>query len=57
MATLRGFLVGRHQNEEGQGLVEYGLILALASIVCIGAMAALGQAIQDVFWIPAQILP
>ncbi len=57
MAALRRFLTELHHDEEGQGLVEYGLILAFASIVCIASMAAVGQAIQDVFWIPAQVLP
>lgn len=27
-------------GEEGQGLVEYGLILALVSILCVGALVA-----------------
>ena len=31
------------QNEEGQGLVEYALIIALVSIVAIGALQFLGQ--------------
>ncbi len=30
------------QDEEGQGLAEYGLILALVAIVCIGALQLLG---------------
>jgi len=41
-------------SEEGQALVEYGLILALVAVVCIAALTALGvnvaaqiQAIAD----------
>jgi pilus assembly protein Flp/PilA len=30
------------RSEEGQALVEYGLILALVAVVCIGALTALG---------------
>ncbi len=37
-------LVGTYlpETEEGQGLVEYGLIIALIAVVCIGALSALG---------------
>ena len=42
------------RSEEGQALVEYGLILALVAVVCITALTALGvnvaaqiQAIAD----------
>jgi pilus assembly protein Flp/PilA len=40
-----GTLVGRIEelkNEEGQALVEYGLILALIAVVCVVALTALG---------------
>ena len=36
----------RNTNEEGQGLAEYGLILALIAVVCIFALTTLGTAIQ-----------
>ncbi len=32
----------RFEAEEGQALVEYGLILALVAVVCIAALTALG---------------
>lgn len=32
-------------NEEGQGLAEYALILALVAIACVGALGALGGAL------------
>ncbi len=36
--------------EEGQDLIEYGLLAALIAIVAIGAVATLGQTIYTVFW-------
>ena len=36
----------RNTNDEGQGLAEYGLILALIAVVCILALTALGGAIS-----------
>ena len=33
-------------REEGQGLVEYALILALVSVISIGALTALGGSIS-----------
>lgn len=37
------------QDEEGQGLVEYALIIALISIAAIAIMPTLGTKISDVF--------
>jgi pilus assembly protein Flp/PilA len=34
------------RSEEGQALVEYGLILALVAVVCIGALTALGVSVS-----------
>jgi pilus assembly protein Flp/PilA len=36
------------KREEGQGLVEYALILVLVSIVAIGALKALGTSITGI---------
>lgn len=36
-------------DEEGQGLVEYALIIVLIAIVVIGALLALGGQIDTVF--------
>ena len=36
-------------KEKGQGLIEYAMILALISIVVIGALSLLGPRISNVF--------
>lgn len=36
--------------EEGQDLIEYGLLAALIAVVAIGAVSTLGQTIYTVFW-------
>jgi Flp pilus assembly pilin Flp len=36
--------------EEGQDLLEYGLLVALIALVAFGAVSAVGQAIYTVFW-------
>ena len=42
---LRNWLM----DEEGQGMVEYGLIIALVAIVVIVALALLGPKVRDIF--------
>ena len=39
----------RPQNEEGQGLVEYALILVLVAVVVIVILSILGPQIGNVF--------
>jgi pilus assembly protein Flp/PilA len=41
--------MAKMQNEEGQGLVEYALIIVLVSIACIIALTALGVSVSNVF--------
>jgi pilus assembly protein Flp/PilA len=43
------FAMIRSDKEEGQTLVEYGLILALISIAAIAIMGTVGGNIVDVF--------
>jgi pilus assembly protein Flp/PilA len=43
--TLSKYVELRHGGEEGQGLAEYGLILALIAVVCIGALQLLGTGV------------
>ena len=45
---LKNFL-GKFSREEGQGLVEYALILVLISIVVIVALRATGTNINTIF--------
>ncbi len=37
------------RNQDGQGMVEYGLIIALIAVVVIAAVTALGQQIKTEF--------
>lgn len=38
------------RSEDGQDLLEYGLLAALIAVVAIGAVSAVGQTIYSVFW-------
>jgi pilus assembly protein Flp/PilA len=42
-------LMAKMQNEEGQGLVEYALIIVLVSIACIITLGLLGTTVSGVF--------
>jgi pilus assembly protein Flp/PilA len=44
------------EREEGQGMVEYALILVLVSIVAIGALAAIGTNVTNVLQTVADTL-
>lgn len=37
------------KREEGQGLVEYGLILGLVSVVAVTALTEIGKDVEGVF--------
>lgn len=37
-------------NDEGQDLLEYGLLAALIAVVAVAGVTTLGQTIQTVFW-------
>ena len=37
------------KDEEGQGMVEYGLIIGLIAVVVIVALVALGPKVRDMF--------
>ena len=45
---LKDFL-GKFSREEGQGLVEYALILVLVSIVVIVVLKAMGTSVGAIF--------
>jgi pilus assembly protein Flp/PilA len=42
-------LIHREDDEEGQGMVEYALILVLIAVVVIVVLMLLGNQIQNVF--------
>ncbi|MCC6381995.1 MAG: Flp family type IVb pilin [Dehalococcoidia bacterium] len=50
MSKLHNWAIRKYvelkSKEEGQGLAEYGLILALVAVVAIGALTALGGGIS-----------
>lgn len=37
------------KDENGQGMVEYGLIIALIAVVVIGALALVGEEVEEIF--------
>jgi Flp pilus assembly pilin Flp len=45
-AVLRRF----RRDESGQDLIEYGLLVALASVVAISVVSQVGTTILNVFW-------
>jgi pilus assembly protein Flp/PilA len=46
---IRGVLCQVNAQEEGQGMVEYALILVLISIVVIVILTTLGHTVNNVF--------
>lgn len=47
--TIPARLRDLRRREEGQGLTEYALILALASVVCASSLATLGGSFEPGF--------
>ncbi len=45
----RAYLRFALRDEEGQGMVEYGLIIALVAIVVIAALVVLGPKVANIF--------
>jgi Flp pilus assembly pilin Flp len=48
MGSLRSFLARLHVNDNGQGLAEYALILALIAIIAIVAVMFLGGQVSKI---------
>lgn len=38
------------RSEDGQDLLEYGLLAALIAIIALGAVTSVGNVVHDVFW-------
>lgn len=49
MEAMKQAITALVREEEGQGMVEYALILALVSIVAIGILTTLGGNLTNVF--------
>lgn len=47
LTYLRAYLGRYIKNEKGQGAVEYALIIALVSIVLVGALAAMSGGLDE----------
>jgi len=45
-ANLSGFL----DDESGQGMVEYGLILGLVALICLMTITSLGSSVYTLFF-------
>jgi pilus assembly protein Flp/PilA len=48
MALVNTFLAKLHRDEDGQGLAEYALILALIAIIAIVALIFLGNQVSSI---------
>jgi pilus assembly protein Flp/PilA len=48
MGQLLSFVKFVHRDEEGQGLAEYALILALIAIIAIAALTFLGGSLSTI---------
>jgi pilus assembly protein Flp/PilA len=46
---MKKFMNWLKNEESGQGMVEYGLILALIAVVVIGALTLLGGNVKSIF--------
>jgi pilus assembly protein Flp/PilA len=47
LVDLHSRLIGALRGEEGQGLVEYGLIITLVAVVAIAGLTILGSDISN----------
>jgi Flp pilus assembly pilin Flp len=50
MTQLRTALAPLVDNDQGQDLIEYGLLVALIALVAIASVTAVGNTIFTVFW-------
>ncbi len=46
---MKEMMVNLLKDENGQGMAEYGLILALIAVVCVAALTALGNGLDAKF--------
>lgn len=51
VAALKRIVGGRlRHSEDGQDLLEYGLLAALIALFALGAVTTVGNTINTVFW-------
>ena len=50
MQIAHAFIRRFRRGEEGQDLLEYGLLAALIALVALVAVAGVGTTIMNVFW-------
>ena len=52
VAALKRLVVNTRlrRSDDGQDLLEYGLLIALIALFAIGAVSAVGNTINTVFW-------
>lgn len=53
---LKGILIRLHDDESGQGLVEYLLILALVAFAAVAGMGSLASGLNSAFGKVASVL-
>lgn len=46
---MRDLITRFVKNEEGAALVEYGMLVGLIAVLCVGAVTTLGTTIQGYF--------
>lgn len=46
---LSAWLAEHKRSDEGATMVEYGLMVALIAVVCIGSVQALGVSVNNMF--------
>lgn len=46
LAVAKGIVV----DDDGQDLVEYGLLASLIALAAMGAVTTVGETIREVFW-------
>lgn len=50
-------LIAWFKDEEGQGMVEYGLLIGLIAVIVIVALVVLGPRVRDLFTRVSDELP
>ncbi len=50
MALMTAAISRLVRRDDGQDLIEYGLLVALIALVCLAGVTTIGSTIQTVFW-------